>query len=51
MEEYLQSYEKMLQEGIAPPMGGPVLDEVDHEGGITTRPEPGFAPSAGVSSI
>lgn len=41
MEEYLQSYEKMLQEGIAPEMSAP-LDEVDHEGGITTRPEPGF---------
>lgn len=42
MEEYLQSYEKMLQEGVAPDLGGPVLDQVDHEGGITTRPEPGF---------
>ncbi|CAJ1326900.1 unnamed protein product [Effrenium voratum] len=41
MEEYLQSYEKMLQEGIAPELGAP-LDEVDAEGGITTRPEPGF---------
>ena len=59
MEEYLQNYEKMLQEGshctcplwiknsallppgIAPEMGAP-LDQVDHEGGITTRPEPGF---------
>jgi len=44
MEEYLQSYEKMLQEGSAPDLGamGPMLDQVDHEGGITTRPQPGF---------
>eukprot|EP00438_Fugacium_kawagutii_P020066 Skav201046 [mRNA] locus=scaffold3386:315602:337685:- [translate_table: standard] len=40
MEEYLQSYEKMLQEGIAPEMAP--LDQAYHEGGITTRPEPGF---------
>eukprot|EP00434_Breviolum_minutum_P043420 symbB.v1.2.038706.t1/scaffold6130.1/size20737/2 len=45
MEEYLQSYEKMLQEGIAPEMSAP-LDQVDHEGGITTRPEPGFVVKA-----
>eukprot|EP00933_Yihiella_yeosuensis_P052903 TRINITY_DN5103_c2_g1_i1.p1 TRINITY_DN5103_c2_g1~~TRINITY_DN5103_c2_g1_i1.p1 ORF type:complete len:449 (+),score=104.11 TRINITY_DN5103_c2_g1_i1:80-1426(+) len=43
IEEYLQSYEQMLQEGIAPDLGmGPTLDQVDNEGGITTRPEPGF---------
>mmetsp|Transcript_46905 Transcript_46905/g.109612 ORF Transcript_46905/g.109612 Transcript_46905/m.109612 type:complete len:444 (-) Transcript_46905:54-1385(-) len=43
MEEYLQSYEQMLQEGVAPTMGGgAMLDQVDPEGGITTRPEAGF---------
>lgn len=44
IEEYLQSYEQMLQEGTAPDFagGGVMMDQVDHEGGVTTRPEPGF---------
>eukprot|EP00931_Biecheleriopsis_adriatica_P115689 TRINITY_DN91456_c0_g1_i1.p1 TRINITY_DN91456_c0_g1~~TRINITY_DN91456_c0_g1_i1.p1 ORF type:complete len:449 (-),score=123.43 TRINITY_DN91456_c0_g1_i1:95-1441(-) len=43
MEEYLKSYEQMLQQGTAPDLGlGQQLDQVDHEGGVTTRPEPGF---------
>lgn len=40
IEEYLQGYEQMLQEGLS--AGGPQLNQVDHEGGITVRPEPGF---------
>jgi hypothetical protein len=39
IEQYLQSYEQMLSEGMnaAPQMG-----QVDPEGGVTVRPEPGF---------
>jgi len=40
IEQYLQSYEQMLQEGISG--GGPQLNQVDSEGGITVRPDPGF---------
>jgi len=40
IEQYLQSYEQMLQEGISG--GGPQLNQVDAEGGITVRPDPGF---------
>lgn len=40
IEQYLQSYEQMLQEGLQP--GGPKMGEVDEEGGITVRPDPGF---------
>lgn len=40
IEQYLQSYEQMLQEGMQ--TGGPKLGEVDAEGGITVRPDPGF---------
>mmetsp|Transcript_27813 Transcript_27813/g.58854 ORF Transcript_27813/g.58854 Transcript_27813/m.58854 type:complete len:440 (-) Transcript_27813:66-1385(-) len=41
IEQYLQSYEQMLQQGVSPG-GGPQLNQVDAEGGITVRPEPGF---------
>jgi hypothetical protein len=41
IEQYLQNYEQMLQDGLAH-QGGPKLNEVDAEGGITVRPEPGF---------
>jgi hypothetical protein len=40
IEQYLQSYEQMLQDGISG--GGPQLNQVDPEGGITVRPDPGF---------
>eukprot|EP00928_Gymnodinium_smaydae_P007493 TRINITY_DN12695_c0_g1_i1.p1 TRINITY_DN12695_c0_g1~~TRINITY_DN12695_c0_g1_i1.p1 ORF type:complete len:440 (+),score=115.68 TRINITY_DN12695_c0_g1_i1:104-1423(+) len=40
IEQYLQSYEQMLQDGIG--QHGPKLNEVDAEGGVTVRPEPGF---------
>mmetsp|Transcript_38424 Transcript_38424/g.99445 ORF Transcript_38424/g.99445 Transcript_38424/m.99445 type:complete len:448 (-) Transcript_38424:95-1438(-) len=39
IEQYLQSYEQMLAQGI---QTGPQLNVVDAEGGITVRPEPGF---------
>lgn len=39
IEQYLQSYEQMLQQGLS---AGPQLNVVDAEGGITVRPEPGF---------
>mmetsp|Transcript_85459 Transcript_85459/g.160987 ORF Transcript_85459/g.160987 Transcript_85459/m.160987 type:complete len:419 (+) Transcript_85459:232-1488(+) len=40
LEEYLQSYEQMLSEGFA--TENPQLNQVDAEGGITVRPDPGF---------
>lgn len=40
IEQYLQSYEQMLQDGMS--AGGPQLNQVDSEGGITVRPDPGF---------
>ncbi|CAK0853585.1 unnamed protein product [Prorocentrum cordatum] len=42
IEQYLQSYEQMLQEHEGMHTGGPRLGEVDAEGGITVRPDPGF---------
>eukprot|EP00929_Paragymnodinium_shiwhaense_P000855 TRINITY_DN10105_c0_g1_i1.p1 TRINITY_DN10105_c0_g1~~TRINITY_DN10105_c0_g1_i1.p1 ORF type:complete len:428 (-),score=101.60 TRINITY_DN10105_c0_g1_i1:418-1701(-) len=39
IEQYLQSYEQMLSQGINQ---GPQLNQVDAEGGITVRPDPGF---------
>lgn len=39
IEQYLQSYEQMLAQGL---QTGPQLNVVDAEGGITVRPEPGF---------
>ncbi|CAE8678766.1 unnamed protein product [Polarella glacialis] len=43
IEEYLKSYEQMLQDGSAPDLNrGAVLDQVDAEGGITTQPKAGF---------
>jgi len=41
IEEYLQSYEQMLQDGTMPQQG-PQLNQVDAEGGITVRPDAGF---------
>mmetsp|Transcript_28579 Transcript_28579/g.66215 ORF Transcript_28579/g.66215 Transcript_28579/m.66215 type:complete len:435 (+) Transcript_28579:128-1432(+) len=41
IEKYLQSYEQMLQEGLAGSRQ-PVLNQVDQEGGVTVQPEPGF---------
>jgi len=40
IEQYLQSYEQMLADGL--PIEQPMLNQVDAEGGITVRPEPGF---------
>merc|ERR1719408_409512 len=40
IEQYLQSYEQMLAEGM--PTECPQLNQVDAEGGITVRPDPGF---------
>lgn len=39
IEQYLQNYEQMLSQGLN---SSPTLNEVDAEGGITVRPEPGF---------
>lgn len=39
IEQYLQSYEQMLQQGLS---AGPQFNVVDAEGGITVRPDPGF---------
>jgi len=41
IEKYLQSYEQMLQEGLAGSRQ-PVLNQIDQEGGVTVQPEPGF---------
>lgn len=40
LEQYLQSYEQMLSDGFA--TENPQLNQVDAEGGITVRPDPGF---------
>merc|ERR1719408_1215978 len=40
IEQYLQSYEQMLADGL--PTEHPQLNQVDAEGGITVRPDPGF---------
>lgn len=43
IEEYLQSYENMLSEGMVPePLQQIPLNQVDREGGITVRPTPAF---------
>jgi len=39
IEQYLQSYEQMLSQGLS---GVPPLNQVDSEGGITVKPDPGF---------
>merc|ERR1719343_1567058 len=41
IEQYLQSYEQMLSEGLVQQQA-PQLNQVDPEGGITVRPDPGF---------
>mmetsp|Transcript_4506 Transcript_4506/g.6296 ORF Transcript_4506/g.6296 Transcript_4506/m.6296 type:complete len:89 (-) Transcript_4506:1-267(-) len=41
IEKYLQSYEQMLQEGLAGSRQ-PVLNQIDQEGGVTVQPEPGW---------
>merc|ERR1719277_2742494 len=41
IEQYLQSYEQMLSEGLVQQQA-PQLNQVDAEGGITVRPDPGF---------
>lgn len=40
IEQYLQSYEQMLAEGL--PTETMQLNKVDAEGGMTVRPDPGF---------
>lgn len=40
IEQYLQQYEQMLAEGVG--VGGMQLNQVDAEGGIHVRPDPGF---------
>jgi len=41
LESYLQNYEQMLSEGLVQQQA-PQLNQVDSEGGITVRPDPGF---------
>lgn len=42
IEKYLQSYEQMLQDGPSGDNSYQTLGQVDAEGGITVRPDPGF---------